>query len=102
MLPPRTKAGLRALVYIIVAAAGAALSVPLIVVIVGSADRNSLAPISLILLVVFGAIVWAVTQPLVAASLTLIYVDRRMRAEGLDIQLTQAAQAAAAPGPLRA
>ena len=43
-----------------------------------------------------------VAQPLVAASLTLIYVDRRMRAEGLDIQLTRAAQAAAAAsGPLR-
>jgi hypothetical protein len=40
------------------------------------------------------------TQPLIAASLTLIYIDRRMRAEGLDVQLTQAARAtSAAPAP---
>ena len=93
--------GLRALVSSSWRRPSAALSVPLIVVLVGSANRDSLPPLSLVLLVLLGAIVWAVTQPLVAASLTLIYVDRRMRAEGLDIQLTRAAQAAAAPGPLR-
>ncbi len=94
--------GLRALMYIIVTAASAALSVPLVVVLVGSSNSDTLAPVALVLLVLFGAVVWALTQPLVAASLTLIYVDRRMRAEGLDIQLTRAAQAAAASsGPLR-
>jgi hypothetical protein len=54
----------------------------------------------LVLLVIFGAVVWMLTQPLIAASLTLIYIDRRMRAEGLDVQLTQAARATSpAPAP---
>jgi hypothetical protein len=50
------------------------------------------------MVVIFSAIVWTLTQPLIAASLTLIYMDRRMRAEGLDIQLTRAAQAVSAAG----
>ncbi len=94
--------GLRALMFIIVTAASAALAVPLVVVLVGSDSRDNVPLLALVLAVLLGAVVWAVTQPLVAASLTLIYVDRRMRAEGLDLQLTRAAQAAAASGPLRA
>ena len=78
------------------AAASAALSVPLVVVLIGSDTRDNVPVLALVLAVLLGAVVWAVTQPLVAASLTLIYVDRRMRAEGLDLQLTRAAQAAAA------
>jgi hypothetical protein len=93
--------GLRALMFIIVTAASAALSVPLVIVVLGSDNRDTLPVFALVLAVLLGAIVWALTQPLIAASLTLIYVDRRMRAEGLDLQLTRAAQAAAASGPLR-
>lgn len=48
---------------------------------------------ALVVMAAGSAIVWALTQPLLAAALTLIYVDRRMRAEGLDIALTRAAQA---------
>jgi hypothetical protein len=55
----------------------------------------------LVVLAIGGAIVWMLTQPLIAAALTLIYVDRRIRAEGLDIQLTQAARAAANSGSAR-
>jgi membrane-anchored glycerophosphoryl diester phosphodiesterase (GDPDase) len=89
--------GLRALVWLIVVVAGSILSAPLIAVLLPSALKGH-APSTavLVLLVIFSAIAWAVTQPLIAASLTLIYVDRRMRAEGLDLQLTQAARAAAA------
>jgi hypothetical protein len=88
--------GLRALVQIIVSIAASVLSIPLVLVLIPTA-LNGKTPSTtvLVLLVIFGAVVWMLTQPLIAASLTLIYIDRRMRAEGLDVQLTQAARAAA-------
>ena len=90
--------GLRALVTLIVSIASSILSVPLIAVMLPSALKgHAPSTVSLVLLVILSAIVWMVTQPLIAASLTLIYIDRRMRAEGLDLQLTQAARAAATP-----
>jgi hypothetical protein len=87
--------GLRALVQIIVSVAASILSVPLVLVLLPSAlNGKTPSTTALVLLVIFGAVVWMLTQPLIAAALTLIYVDRRMRAEGLDVQLTQAARAA--------
>ena len=92
--------GLRALVQIIVSVAASILSVPLVLVLLPSAlNGKTPSTTALVLLVILGAIVWMLTQPLIAASLTLIYIDRRMRAEGLDVQLTQAARAAAQPAP---
>jgi hypothetical protein len=38
------------------------------------------------------ALVWMLTEPLLASVVTLIYIDRRMRAEALDLQLIRAAQ----------
>ncbi|HEY3924407.1 MAG TPA: hypothetical protein VGL75_07585 [Acidothermaceae bacterium] len=90
--------GLRALVQIIVSVAASILSVPLVLVLLPSAlNGKTPSTTALVLLVILGAVVWMLTQPLIAASLTLIYIDRRMRAEGLDVQLTQAARAAATP-----
>ena len=92
--------GLRALVQIIVSVAASILSVPLVLVLLPSAlNGKTPSTTALVLLVILGAIVWVLTQPLIAASLTLIYIDRRMRAEGLDVQLTQAARVAAQPAP---
>ena len=93
--------GLRALVQIIVSIAASILSIPLVVVLIPSTlNGNTPSTTVLVLLVIFGAVVWMLTQPLIAASLTLIYIDRRMRAEGLDVQLTQAARATSpAPAP---
>ena len=89
--------GLRALVQIIVSVAASILSIPLVLVLLPSAlNGKTPSTTALVLLVILGAIVWMLTQPLIAASLTLIYIDRRMRAEGLDVQLTQAARAATA------
>jgi hypothetical protein len=89
--------GLRALVQIIVSIAASILSIPLVAILIPSALHGKTpSTIVLVLLVIFGAVVWMLTQPLIAASLTLIYIDRRMRAEGLDLQLTQAARAASA------
>lgn len=89
--------GLRALVQIIVSVAASILSIPLVLVLLPSAlNGKTPSTTALVLLVILGAVVWMLTQPLIAASLTLIYIDRRMRAEGLDVQLTQAARAATA------
>jgi hypothetical protein len=89
--------GLRALVQIIVSVAASTLSIPLVLVLIPTALHGGTPSTTvLVLLVIFGAVVWMLTQPLIAASLTVIYIDRRMRAEGLDVQLTQAARAAAA------
>jgi hypothetical protein len=94
--------GLRALVSIIVSVAGATVSAPLFIIVFRSAESGKTpSTIDLIIVVIFGAVVWMVTQPLTAAALTVIYVDRRMRAEGLDLQLVQAARAAATPAPMR-
>jgi hypothetical protein len=91
--------GLRALVSIIVSVAASALSLPVVGVVFDSAVHgHSPSTLALVMVVIFSAIVWTLTQPLIAASLTLIYMDRRMRAEGLDIQLTRAAQAVSAAG----
>ncbi|MGH8889789.1 MAG: hypothetical protein ACRDV3_08515, partial [Acidothermaceae bacterium] len=93
--------GLRALVSLIVGVAGGVINL-LFLAISGALgsfsaitnDRQQ--PLSTLLVIaVGGAVVWALTQPLLASALTLIYVDRRMRAEGLDIQLARAAQATA-------
>jgi hypothetical protein len=91
---------LRALVAIIVSVAAVAISAPFAATSFGAAARGDTpSATGLVLTGIGGTLAWMVTQPLLAASLTLIYVDRRMRAEGLDLQLTQAALAANAGGP---
>jgi hypothetical protein len=98
--------GLRALVTLIVGVASSVVSLVFVLIaglvgggfsfFSGSTDEPIAA---LIVMAVGSAIVWAITQPLLAATLTLIYVDRRIRAEGLDIALTRAAQAGRAGMP---
>ena len=91
--------GLRLLVTILVSVAASALSVPVVLIVVGAAvDGKTPSTLALAFVAIVGVVVWMITQPIVAAALTLIYIDRRMRAEGLDMQLTQAARAAAAAG----
>lgn len=98
--------GLRALVTLIVGVASSVVSLVFVLLasLVGGGlsmfSGNSNQPLpALVIMAVGAAIVWALTQPLLAAALTLIYVDRRMRAEGLDIALTRAAQANPAGAP---
>ena len=91
--------GLRLLITIIVSVAASALAVPVVLLVIGSAvDGKAPSTLALALVAIVGVVGWTVTQPITAAALTLIYIDRRMRAEGLDMQLTQAARAAAAAG----
>jgi hypothetical protein len=90
--------GLRALVWIMVSIASGVLSIPLVFVLAASTGEGKTpSVVVLIAAAVLGAVVWMVTQPVIAAALTLIYVDRRMRAEGLDLQLVQAARAVTSP-----
>ncbi len=61
-------------------------------------DQNDTAFVSL-LIVSLGAVVGsAVTWPFTAAATVLIYVDRRIRREGLDLQLARAAGLTTPPG----
>ena len=51
----------------------------------------------------FGTIVAAaITWPFTAVATALLYVDRRMRREGLDLELARAAGVAPADGPAEA
>ncbi len=46
---------------------------------------------ALLLIALGGVLATAVTAPFVAGAVALLYVDRRIRAEGLDIELARAA-----------
>lgn len=91
--------GLRALVYLIVGIASAILTT--IFGFVGGVFGGSTSifdaatpPLGAAVARVVGeGAVWMLVQPLVAAALTLIYVDRRMRAEAFGIQLAESVRA---------
>ena len=90
--------GLRALAYLIVVIAASVLSIPFGISSFQDISGGSTPSTgSVALSTIGGGIVWMLTEPLLAAAVTLIYIDRRMRAEALDIQLAQAARQAAAP-----
>jgi hypothetical protein len=53
---------------------------------------------SLIILAIGQILAGTISQPISAGIVALLYVDRRMRAEGLDVTLAQAAQQEAGGG----
>ena len=57
----------------------------------GFADLGEISFGAILLLAIGGVLATAVTAPFVAAAVALLYVDRRIRAEGLDIELARAA-----------
>jgi hypothetical protein len=57
----------------------------------GAAQRGDLGLLPLAIISVGGAIGSTITAPFSAGVLALLYIDRRMRAEGLDVTLAQAA-----------
>jgi hypothetical protein len=66
----------------------------------GAGQRGDLGLLPLAIISVGGAIGATITAPFSAGVLALLYIDRRMRAEGLDVTLAQAAaQASAQPEP---
>ncbi len=68
------------------------------IAVASSGSSSSLAVPALAVIAVFSAVGSVFTQPFLAAVLVLIYVDRRIRAEALDIALI-AAVSAPAPAP---
>lgn len=92
--------GIRALGYLMVGIVSSILSLPF--VIAGLASSGLLSgnditgtPVLYVVLAALGTLVaQTVTAPLMSGILALLYVDRRMRAEGLDVAL-----AASAVGP---
>jgi len=98
--------GILALVNIIAQLLANILSVPFVVAMLVvtfiTGDGNGVNPYEILPLLVtaLGAIVAsAVTWPFTAVSTALLYVDRRIRREGLDIELARAAGVHGAPAP---
>jgi hypothetical protein len=57
----------------------------------GSSQTVHLSATTVIVAAVVGVIVTTLTAPFLAGMVTLLYIDRRIRAEALDVQLQQAA-----------
>jgi hypothetical protein len=91
--------GIRAVAYLVSAMLTLVLALPFTigaVVLGGGPFASGPAPLSAFALTALGALVaGAVAGPFGAAVDALLYVDRRMRAEGLDIDLGQRARAGA-------
>jgi hypothetical protein len=87
--------GIRALAVLIAAVVSFVISVPFALGADATRVGNQTFGIwGLIVLAVGGVIATAVTTPFVAAVLGLLYIDRRMRAEALDITLSSAVRSA--------
>lgn len=94
--------GYRALASILAGIVAGVIAVPGAIVALGlsfSGAQNGLAAGGYVVLAVFSALAGLITQPFLAAVVALIYIDRRMRAEALDLALARAAAGPAAPAP---
>jgi hypothetical protein len=99
--------GIRALAYVVATLLSTIVSVPFLVLasaVSGSsgllADTNSGSPAAYVLIIAVGSVLSAtLTEPVRAGVDALLYVDLRMRREGLDIALQQAARAAQLEAP---
>lgn len=94
--------GIRALAVAIGTALGAVLALPAALVgglVAGGTGDDTTLPVgALVIIAVVGVVASVFTQPFVAAVVVLLYIDRRMRAEGLDVTLVQAAAGTPSPG----
>ena len=85
--------GIRALAVIIAGIVASVVIVPFgIGAAVASVSTNSLSTTGIVLLTIGGIVGNTISAPFVAGVLTLLYIDRRMRAEALDIALSNAAR----------
>jgi membrane-anchored glycerophosphoryl diester phosphodiesterase (GDPDase) len=96
--------GVLALVSIILSAAGQVVTFPISMIMgiggvlvdpTGSSEGTALATfvITYILLLLVTLIVTAITSVVQAAAIALVYIDLRMRKEGLDLELTRFVEA---------
>lgn len=85
--------GILILVVIISAIMGAILQIPFGLVAAGLGDENKIFEFGPALIEGLGTVLSsAITWPFTAAATVLLYVDRRIRREGLDLELARAAQ----------
>jgi hypothetical protein len=87
--------GIFLLTVLIVLVAGLVLQIPFDI---GRAVLGSASAAGIILAGIGGIIVGAITRPVLAGVTVLLYLDMRMRKEGLDLALRDAAQNQAMTG----
>lgn len=66
---------------------------------VGADEGSELPVVALVVVVLGGIVAGSLTAPFLAGVLALLYVDRRMRAEGLDLVLRRQARLAGTGRP---
>lgn len=72
-----------------------ALAGTLVALALGAGEGSELPVVALVLVVLGGIVAGTLTAPFLAGVLALLYVDRRMRAEGLDLVLHRQARVSA-------
>jgi len=93
--------GLRALTYMVARIGALVVAAPFAIPTYNAlANDQSPSTTAVVMAAIGSSIAWMLTEPFVAAALTLIYVDRRMRAEALDLQLAHAAGTASTASTL--
>ena len=89
--------GMRALAYLACSVAAALLTLGFTYRAAWERGHHEAVTVAATIPAIIGEVLaWMVAQPVLAGAVVLIYVDRRIRAEGLDIQLARAARAASA------
>jgi len=93
--------GIRLLTAIIVGVAGEILTVPISMIAYATTfftgNESSLLVVQAVIAGVTGLLTGAITTPFTAAVDAILYIDQRIRREGLDVRLIAAAQSAAQP-----
>jgi hypothetical protein len=88
--------GILILTYVIVAIAALVLEIPFDIIKTiaggGLSAGTSQSAVGIIIGAIGAIIAGAITRPVLAGAIVLLYVDLRMRQEGLDLALRQAAQ----------
>jgi hypothetical protein len=90
--------GIRLLAWVIEAFIRSIVTIPATIIAVGSVlatHDTELGIIPLAIITLGGIVAGTITAPFSSGVLALLYIDRRMRAEGLDVTLAQAAAAQA-------
>jgi len=90
--------GIRTLAWLIASIVAGVLTIPVgftvgVSLFNGASSGAELSAFSLLLLTLAGIFASTLTEPFLAAVLVLLYLDRRMRAEALDVALQDAARA---------
>ncbi len=92
--------GIRALAFVIAQVIQSVITIPAVLLAFGSigfdVERTSLGILPLAIITAGGIVAGTITAPFTSGVLSLLYIDRRMRAEGLDVTLARTAAAGTA------